>query len=48
MGLVSAVGLHVTSQSLLVLELDSALGTRVGLGVVSVMKLLVDRQVILP
>ena len=48
MGLVSAMGLHVSSQSLLVLELDPALWTRVGLGVVSIMKLLVDCQVILP
>ena len=48
MRLVSAVGLHMTRQRLLVLELDPALGTRVGLGVVRVVELLVDSQVVLP
>ena len=46
--LVSAVGLHVTGQGLLVLELDPALGAGVGLRVVGVVELLVDCQVILP
>ena len=47
-GLVGAVGLHVPGQGLLVLELHPALGTRVGLGVVGVVELLVDGQVVLP
>ena len=47
-GLVGAVGLHVAGQRLLVLELDPALGTRVGLGVVGVVELLVDGLVVLP
>ena len=46
--LVSAVGLHVAGQRLLVLELHPALGTRVGLGVVGIVELLVDGQVVLP
>ena len=46
--LVSAVGLHVTCQRLLVLELHPALGTGVGLRVVGVVELLVDCQVVLP
>ena len=48
MRLVSAVGLHMTRQRLLVLELDAALRAGVGLGVVSVVELLVNSQVILP
>ena len=47
-GLVGAVGLHVPGQGLLVLELHPALGTRVGLGVVGVVELLVDCQMVLP
>ena len=48
MRLVSAVGLHVTGQGLLVLELDPALGAGVGLRVVGVVELLVDGEVVLP
>ena len=47
-GLVGAVGLHVAGQSLLVLELHSALGAGVGLRVVGVVELLVDGEVVLP
>ena len=48
MRLVSAVCLDVPSQSLLVLELDPALRARVGLGIVGVVELLVDCQMVLP
>ena len=41
-GLISRVGFHVAGQSLLVLELDTTLWARVGLGVVTVVELFVN------
>ena len=45
-GLVSRVGFHMTRQSLFVLELDTTLWARVGLGVVTVVELFVNRQMV--
>jgi len=44
--LVRRVGLHVAGQCLLVLELHTALGARVGIGVVAVMELFMDGEMV--